>query len=127
MNSIEEKYTKLSQHDHILTRPDTYIGDINGKQLNMWIFSDNEEKIIKKEILFIEGLYKIFDEILVNANDQCKNDKTCNIIKVDISNNEICVYNNGIGIEIEIHKTENVYVPELIFGHLLTSSNYNDN
>jgi superfamily II DNA or RNA helicase len=49
--SIEEKYTKLSQHDHILTRPDTYIGDINGKQLNMWIFSDNEEKIIKKEIL----------------------------------------------------------------------------
>ena len=126
MNSIEEKYTKLSQHDHILTRPDTYIGDINGKQLNMWICSDSEEKIIKKDILFIEGLYKIFDEILVNANDQCKNDKTCNIIKVEISKNEISVYNNGIGVEIEIHKTENVYVPELIFGHLLTSSNYND-
>ena len=126
MNSIEEKYTKLSQHDHILTRPDTYIGDINGKQINMWICSDSEEKIIKKEILFIEGLYKIFDEILVNANDQCKNDKTCNIIKVEISKNEISVYNNGVGIEIEIHKTEKVYVPELIFGHLLTSSNYND-
>jgi len=127
MNTIEEKYTKLSQHDHILTRPDTYIGDINGKQLSMWIFSENENKIIKKEIIFIEGLYKIFDEILVNANDHCKNDKTCNTIKVEISRNEISVYNNGHGIEIEIHKTENVYVPELIFGHLLTSSNYNDN
>ena len=27
---------------------------------------------------------------------------------------------------IIMHKKENVYVPELIFGHLLTSSNYDD-
>ena len=40
--------------------------------------------------------------------------------------NEISVMNDGRGIPIEIHKEEGVYVPELIFGHLLTSSNYND-
>jgi DNA gyrase/topoisomerase IV subunit B len=36
------------------------------------------------------------------------------------------VWNNGDGIPVEMHKEEGVYVPELIFGHLLTSSNYND-
>lgn len=42
------------------------------------------------------------------------------------ANNSIRVYNNGLGIPVEVHKEEGVYVPELIFGHLLTSSNYND-
>ena len=36
------------------------------------------------------------------------------------------VYNNGDGVPVEMHKEEGVYVPELIFGHLLTSSNYNE-
>lgn len=40
--------------------------------------------------------------------------------------NSICVWNNGDGVPVEIHKEEKVYVPELVFGHLLTSSNYND-
>jgi hypothetical protein len=39
----------------------------------------------------------------------------------------IKVWNNGSGIPVEMHKKEGVYVPELIFGHLLTSSNYEDN
>ena len=39
----------------------------------------------------------------------------------------IKVLNNGAGIPVEVHKTEGIYVPELIFGNLLTSSNYNDN
>ena len=34
--------------------------------------------------------------------------------------------NNGKGIPIEMHKEHGMYVPEMIFGHLLTSSNYND-
>lgn len=36
------------------------------------------------------------------------------------------MWNNGDGVPVEVHKEEGVYVPELIFGHLLTSSNYND-
>ena len=40
--------------------------------------------------------------------------------------NLISIWNNGKGIPIEIHKEQNVYVPTLIFGHLLTSSNYDD-
>lgn len=52
-----------------------------------------------------------------------------NTIKVviDRSQNLISIYNNGRGIPVTVHKEEQVYVPELIFGHLLTSSNYDDN
>ena len=38
----------------------------------------------------------------------------------------VSVTNDGDGIPIEEHPTEKVWVPELIFGHLLTSSNYDD-
>ena len=43
------------------------------------------------------------------------------------ASNTITVWNNGDGVPVQIHKEEKVYVPEMIFGHLLTSSNYNDN
>ena len=43
------------------------------------------------------------------------------------ASNTITVWNNGDGVPVEVHKEEKVYVPEMIFGHLLTSSNYNDN
>ena len=47
-------------------------------------------------------------------------------ITIDPENNTISVYNNGRGIPIEMHSREKVYIPELIFGHLLSSSNYDD-
>jgi DNA topoisomerase-2 len=47
-------------------------------------------------------------------------------VTIDREKSVISVYNNGRGIPIEIHAKEKVYVPELIFGHLLTSSNYDD-
>lgn len=48
-------------------------------------------------------------------------------VLIDRESNLISVYNNGRGIPVTVHKEEGVYVPELIFGHLLTSSNYDDN
>ena len=44
----------------------------------------------------------------------------------DSENNRIKIWNNGKGIPVVEHKEEKMYVPTLIFGHLLTSSNYND-
>ena len=34
--------------------------------------------------------------------------------------------NNGKGIPVVEHKDEKMFVPTMIFGHLLTSSNFND-
>lgn len=62
--SIEKMYQKKSQLEHILLRPDTYIGSVEVLKEEMWIWDQNNEKMIKKEISFVPGLYKIFDEIL---------------------------------------------------------------
>lgn len=47
-------------------------------------------------------------------------------INIDVDEGTISVYNNGRGIPIEMHSKEKMYIPELIFGHLLSSSNYDD-
>jgi len=123
-DSIESKYQKKTQLEHILTRPDTYVGDIKLQTEKLYIHQNG--RIIKQEIQYVPALYKIFDEIIVNASDHSKNDNTCKNIKITISNNEISVYNDGVGIDVEIHKEYKIYVPELIFGELLTSTNYDD-
>ena len=90
----------------------------------------NEEKDCMEEceVEYVPALYKIFDEILVNAADNKQRDPSMREIriKIDIENGFISIKNDGKGIPIEIHKEHDMYIPELIFGNLLTSSNYND-
>lgn len=113
--------------EHILLRPDTYIGSVEAIQMPMWVYENDQ--MVYRNVNFVPGLYKIFDEIIVNAADNKIRDSSMDTIKVNIDreNNTISVYNNGQGIPVEMHAKEKVYVPELIFGHLLTSSNYDDN
>ena len=124
---IEKTYQKKTQLEHILLRPDTYIGTTEKISEKMWVIDERTGKMVHKQITYVPGLYKIFDEILVNAVDNISRDLRMDTIKVDITPKRITIYNNGKGIPIKIHNTYNIYVPELIFGHLLTSSNYNDN
>lgn len=71
--NIEKMYQKKSQLEHILLRPDTYIGSIERVQENMWVVKQTEVEgkinydLIQRDVSFVPGLYKIFDEILVNA------------------------------------------------------------
>ena len=134
--TVEETFVKKTQLEHIIDLPDTYIGSVEKTELETWVLDESGESMIFKSISYIPGLYKIFDEVLVNAIDQhvrIENDKNfknkVTTIKVnfDVENNIISVYNNGEGIPIVEHKEHNVWVPELIFGHLLTSSNYDKN
>jgi DNA gyrase/topoisomerase IV subunit B len=127
--SEAEKYDKKTPREHVLLRPDTYVGDIEPTTELMWIYSDKTEKMSKDEITYTPGFFKVFDELLVNARDASINDNTCDTIKVEYNEEEgyISVYNNGdIGIPVEEHPTHKMLVPTMIFGELLTSSNYND-
>jgi DNA topoisomerase-2 len=104
----------------------------------MWVFDSKKERLLFKEITYVPGLYKIFgkslefntllDEILVNSADNYHKDKSMTMVKVTIDKeaNTISVWNNGKGVPVQIHQTEKVYVPELVFGHMLTSSNFDD-
>lgn len=125
VKTSEEKYLTKTQEEHILTRPDTYIGSLECVKQLMYIFEN--DKIIKKTIDYIPGLYKIFDEIIVNARDQLFDDPLCNTIKVNFfDDGSVSVYNNGSGIDTSIHGKEGIHIPELIFTKLLSSSNYDD-
>ncbi|XP_073319240.1 DNA topoisomerase 2-beta isoform X1 [Pagrus major] len=125
--SVERVYQKKTQLEHILLRPDTYIGSVEPITQQMWVF-DEDIGMNQREITYVPGLYKIFDEILVNAADNKQRDKNMTGIKITIDpeSNTISIWNNGKGIPVVEHKDEKMYVPALIFGHLLTSSNYDD-
>lgn len=124
--TIEETYQKKDLHRHVIDRPEMYIGSIKTTTENLWVYKNGT--ILKEPVEYNPGFIKIFDEILVNAIDHSVLDSTVTMIKVDVdqSTGEISVYNNGNGIPIVEHKEHKVYIPELIFGNLLTSSSYND-
>ncbi|XP_007893690.1 DNA topoisomerase 2-beta isoform X2 [Callorhinchus milii] len=125
--SVERVYQKKTQLEHILLRPDTYIGSIQSLTQPMWVY-DEDVGMNLRDVTYVPGLYKIFDEILVNAADNKQRDKnmTCIKISIDVDSNIISIWNNGKGIPVVEHKVEKVFVPALIFGQLLTSSNYDD-
>lgn len=126
--TASETYQKLSQLEHVLRRPDTYIGSIERRTETMWVFDAEKQQMVNRETSYVPGFYKIFDEILVNAADNKVRDPDMDTLKVTIDRaaGTVSVWNNGKGIPIEMHEKEQVYIPELIFGNLLTSSNYDD-
>jgi len=119
--------------DHIYETPDTYAGgsDIISDLLPVYIDGQIEYKMIE----YIPVLYNMFNEILVNARDHAirlgsvKSAKQVTTIKInyDPDSGELSIFNDGDGILVEMHPKEKIYNPELVFGHLLTSTNYNKN
>ena len=127
--SDTSKYDKKTPREHVLARPDTYIGDIELTKEIMWIYNEDKNLIQKKKISFTPGFLKIFDEILVNARDHSINDPGCDTIKVEYNKEEgfISVFNNGSKpIPVEEHPTHKVLVPSMIFGEMLSGSNFDD-
>ncbi|ARF09433.1 DNA gyrase/topoisomerase IV [Indivirus ILV1] len=125
--TVEETYKSMTDHEHILKKPGMYIGGIEEDNIYMWVFDSEIKKMVYRSIKYIPGLYKIFDEILINARDQKIRDKTCTEIRVKINEEtgELSIWNNGEnGIPVVIHKVEKCYVPEMIFSKIRTSSNY---
>ena len=87
----------------------------------------------REELSSVPALLKVFDEILVNASDnRLRHPGSCNRIDVTIHRGDktsdpfISIMNNGKSIPIQIHRKEKMYIPELLFGHLLTGSNFDD-
>ena len=131
--SKTETYQKKELRQHIYDTPDTYAGGSDLISENLPIF--HKGVIEMKEIQYIPVQYNMFNEILVNARDQRIRlqefpdvpQVTCMKITYDSDTGEWSIFNDGQGISISLHPTEKVYNAELIFGHLLTSSNYDKN
>lgn len=209
-DEIAGRYKKVSHVDHILLRPEMYVGSIENHKSTVWLFDPSAVRVklpdllppgqmenklaqlglgtvalIKKrgraaadddeessqnlddieaaveeedEVVLVNGvdsrllasdepveafgpgsqivgsvfinpgLLKIVDEIVVNAADNRLVDspKPQTYIRVtfDEKTGEITCQNDGAAIPIVMHPEHGIYVPEMIFGSLLTSSHY---
>jgi len=130
MADLSKQYRKHTHREHILSLPDTYIGSIENS--NDELFVVNGEKFQLETISnFNPGFYKLFDELLVNAHDhvvrlrQKDSNNPVKNIEISVENNAtIKIRNDGESIDIEKHPEYGVYIPQMIFGELLTSTNY---
>ena len=121
-------YKKYTQREHVLERHGMYIGSVDLLKEHKWIYNQEIEKMEYKSVTVSPGFVKIFDEILVNALDhkvRCSVNKDFEHVKhisVILTPEKISIRNDGEGISVELHP-EGMYIPEMIYGHLLTSSN----
>jgi DNA topoisomerase-2 len=127
-----EKVEKLTHVEHVLKRPDSYIGSVDKTNESYWLLNNTNKNFQKKNISYSPALLKIFDEILVNAidrNSMHPKNVTQIAVSVDKETGAITIENNGPlgGISVRMNEKEGVWNPELTFGHLLTSTNYDDN
>lgn len=127
----DKKYKRMNPLQHIHKRSETYIGSTDETTSRYMVVTKNGSgklHMVDREITHVPGLVKIFDEILVNAVDNKTRDPTTTFIKVviDKDRGEISVANDGRTVPICWHSEEQMYVPELVFGQLLTSDNFDD-
>jgi len=126
----EIKYEKLDHREHVLHRPDTYLGSTSNVNCDCYVFTD-DGYVSKEELNINQGLLQIYLEALTNATDNKIRSEERGVkfkrLEVSISKSgKTKIINDGIIIPIEIDKKIGVYIPEMVFGMLLTSSNYDD-
>lgn len=127
------KYQKVSGREHILLRPDMYTGSTDPEVSTNTIVNDSGE-LETKEFETVSAFLQCVEEIMMNAADRVAAFHESNnsikertkTIKVEVTENYVSVYNDGDGIDCEVVEEYGIHAPELIFGHLLSSSNYED-
>jgi hypothetical protein len=138
--NVEDVYEKKTPAEHVLLRPGMYIGSVEDIEQPMWLLRRGDSaagsdagrlQFETRSAKYNPGLYKLFDEILVNAIDNHARDKTTTRIDVTLpeagsASPAFSVRNNGRGIPVQFHAGEKVYVPEMVLGQLLTGSNFAD-
>ena len=135
-SNLAETYQMKTDIEHILSNPDTYVGSVESTENESHVY-DGDKKIILKSIMLNPGLYKLFDEAIVNCRDHairmqaamesCKpNIIPLTNIEISITDDgTISMMNDGNGIDIAMHPEYNIWIPEMIFAHLRTGTNYN--
>jgi DNA topoisomerase-2 len=125
---MKKNYEKKDPIDHILLRPDMYVGSTTLKEKDEYVCEkqDGKFKIVTRKITTSAAILRIFVEILSNAVDNVT--AKCTAIKIDIDKETglTSVWNDGDHIPIEMNEKEKMYNHTLIFGNLLTGSNYDD-
>lgn len=121
-------YKGLSDKKHIYQITDTYIGSDEQTEREEWVFRFAKNQLEKRKITVSQAVERLFLEILSNAGDNAFASRNSGVdpgeINITMSESRITVRNGGLPIPVEINKEMNIYAPEMIFGVLRTSANY---
>lgn len=132
---LSQQYQYKTDIEHIKDNPDTYIGSVETVDAQIWTYQEETKKIALNTIELIPGLFKLYDECIINARDHvirmnqsnAENKKCVTHIDVSVSSTDGCItmMNDGNGIDVAKHPETQLWIPEMIFAHLRTSTNYN--
>lgn len=128
VKTIEQKYKELSEQEHVLLRPNMYVGSIKPELSTQFVFDYKEQMMVQKEVEYVPGILKLIDEVISNSCDEYRRPDNLGLTNVSVTvmkDNTIVIEDNG-GIPVVKHKDAGVMLPRFIFGRLRTSSNYND-
>ena len=126
--TIEQKYKELSEQEHVILRPNMYVGSIKPELSTQFVFDYKEQIMVQKEVEYVPGILKLIDEVISNSCDEYRRPDNLGLTNVSVTvmkDNTIVIEDNG-GIPVVKHKEAGIMVPQLIFGRMRTSSNYND-
>lgn len=122
------EYQEMDLHEHILKRPDTYVGGMSASESTL-DYTLSEHGLAVEPITLPSAFVRTFVEILSNAIDnQVRSSQgatPCKSIAIAISDDGTCSVSND-GNTIPFANDHGEWIPEKIFGQLLTSSNYDD-
>ena len=133
---LANTYQQQTAEEHVLKNPDTYTGSMEESVYDTYVYDTKSKRIVLKTAKIIPGLFKLFDEGIVNCRDhqvrmsQAMSSGKPNIMpvsKIEITISDdgvITMMNDGNGIDVAKHPQHNLWIPEMIFGHLRTSTNY---
>ncbi len=124
---MAQKYQRLTPIEHILKRPDMYVGSTLAEDQSHFvaISPDEIEYVVKVKVS--EAIIRIFTEPLSNAIDNALSypGTTKISVKVDPKTGSTTIINDGRPIPVERNK-DGEWIHTMIFGQLLTGSNYDD-
>ena len=134
--TIEERYKKLDEIDHILLRSGMYVGSVKNEQRQFFLWDKEDESLIAREVEYCPALLKLIDEVISNSCDEFRRKENMGLDEVNVTleswvtddgepHTRFVCRDNG-GIPVVMHKEAGMYVPEMIFSQLRTSSNYDD-
>ncbi len=131
VKSIEQKFQKLSEVEHVIKRPGRYIGSISphtSEEHIPEVKSATDVKMARRTITYNPGFLKLFDEVISNSSDHSKRPEGKHLdsirVEIDQAKGEISILDNG-GIPVVKHREYDQWVPEMIF-ELRSGSNFDD-
>ena len=124
--SIEKKFRKLSDIEHVLLRPGMYVGSIKPKSEEVFL-PDEAGGFSATAVTFNPAFLKIFDEIVSNSVDEHRRNPALNEVRVrvDSAAGLVSVWDNG-GIPVVKHQDHGEWIPEMVFSNLKAGSNFDD-